>query len=141
MTVPTITVPASRTGRRAQRASAVLGATAAATVGWAVAVLALGVDLHATTGGQTVSVGVGAVVAASLGAGVLGWAALALLERTTRRPLGRWTALAVLVTLASLGGPLSAGDAPASVVTLAGLHVLVAAVLIPALRRTSQAAA
>ena len=63
-------------------------------------------------------------------AGLLGWALLAVLTRTTRRPVTIWRVAAVVALLLSLGGPLSAGAGAAAAVLVA-LHVAVAAVLVP----------
>jgi hypothetical protein len=97
----------------------------------------LGVDLTVGPGGRAQSVGLGSVVLTSLVAGLLGWALLALLESRSRRAATVWTAIAIVVALLSLGGPLSAGAGAAASVVLVALHAVVAAVLIPALRRTS----
>ncbi|MCP9964361.1 DUF6069 family protein [Actinomadura madurae] len=51
-----------------------------------------------------------------------------------------WTVLALAVLVLSLGGPLgSAGDGT-SMAVLTGMHLIVAAVLIPGLGRTARAA-
>jgi hypothetical protein len=123
--------------RRTGRAGAALGAAAAAAVVWVVAVPVLGIDLAVSPGGQPQSVSLGAVVATSSVAGLLGWALLAALETRTRRAVTVWSMIAVTVALLSLGGPLSAGASGAATAALVALHVVVAAVLIPGLRRTS----
>jgi hypothetical protein len=134
------TVPQSTTSQAAHRnrdrALAVLGAVLAVLAVWVVAVPLLGADLLVRTGDQTRPVGVGSVVAISLVAGLLAWALLALLER---RPGGRqrWTAVAVVLLVLSLSGPLTAGETAAAKAGLVLLHLAVAAVLIPGLRRTT----
>jgi hypothetical protein len=45
--------------------------------------------------------------------------------------------VAIVVVLLSLGGPLTSGTTAAAKVTLALMHLAVAAVLIPVLRRSS----
>jgi hypothetical protein len=68
-----------------------------------------------------------------------GWGLLALLERFTARPRTSWTVIAVGVGLLSLAGPLST-IAPTTVtngLSLALMHLAVAAVLIPGLAATA----
>jgi hypothetical protein len=66
-------------------------------------------------------------------AGLAAWGLLALLERTVARPGRVWAAIALAVLVLSLGGPLgSAGDGT-SMAILTGMHLVVAAVLIPGL--------
>jgi hypothetical protein len=79
----------------------------------------------------------------SLVAALAGWGLLALLERFTARPRTIWTAIAVLVGLLSLAGPLStlASTTAANALALALMHLAVAAVLIPILAGTSPAPA
>jgi Family of unknown function (DUF6069) len=79
-----------------------------------------------------------AVIAAVLAA-LAGWGLLALLERFTARPRTIWTAIAVLVGLLSLVGPLStiASTTVANGLSLALMHLAVAAVLIPGLAATA----
>jgi hypothetical protein len=80
----------------------------------------------------------GNVVFASALASLAGWALLAVLERVTTRARTIWTSIAVVVAVLSLGGPLTAAAVTtASRAVLAALHVVVAAVLIPLLARTS----
>jgi hypothetical protein len=79
------------------------------------------------------------VAATSLAAALAGWGLLALLERFTARPRTSWTAIAVLVGLLSLAGPLStiAPTTVANGLSLALMHLAVAAVLIPGLAATA----
>ncbi|WP_219415714.1 DUF6069 family protein [Pseudonocardia nigra] len=118
-----------------RRALAVLGGTATALAVWAVAVPVAGVDLLARTGPEPAPVAAGAVAVAALVTGLAGWALLAVLERTTARPGRIWRVLATAVLLLSLLGPLAQGVGAAAVATLAALHVVVGAVLIPLLPR------
>lgn len=123
--------------RRATRAAGALGAAAAAAALWVLAVPVVGVDLLVTMNGQAQAVGLASVLGVSLTAGLLGWALLALLEWRVRRAAAIWTAVALVVTLLSLGGPLASATNAAAGAVLVGLHLVVAAVLIPALRRSS----
>jgi hypothetical protein len=117
----------------------VIGAAAAALAVWTVAVPLAGVDLTVRTdgGGGIRKVGSGDVVLVSLLAGLAGWGLLALLERFTAHPRRTWTATALVVLALSLLGPLGAGVGTAATVTLAGMHVAAAAVLIPLLARSA----
>jgi hypothetical protein len=129
-------------GRRVGRRALVVAGTVAATaLVWAVGEPLLGHDLVVTSPGKpTQDLGLSAPVVVALGAGLLGWAALAVLERITARALLIWT-IAALVILAASFLPLTGVEASGgSKVVLALMHVAVAAVLIPGLRRTSSRA-
>jgi hypothetical protein len=67
-----------------------------------------------------------------------GWGLLVVLERRTAQARSIWTAITVLAVLASFSLPLFAGVSTSTKVTLAVMHVAVAAVLIPAMRRGSR---
>ena len=111
----------------------------AAVAVWAVAVPLSGTHLLIRFGsGAAQSIGIDYVIGASLAASLAGWGLLALLERRTaraRRILDRHRPCVVVVL--SLRLPLTAGTTLSSKVALALMHVAVAAVLIPALRRSS----
>jgi hypothetical protein len=105
---------------------------------WAIAVPVLGIHLIIRFGSAAPeSVEVGLVAGASALASLAAWGLLALLERRTRRARSIWTAIAVVVLLVSLSLPLSAGTTNSVRATLALMHVVVAAILIPTLRRGS----
>ena len=127
--------PASR--RASSRAAAVLGAAAASGAAWAAAVPLAGVDLRVELGDRAQTVGLGAVVGTALLAGALGWALLAVLEHRTSRAATLWTRIAVVVATLSLVGPLSGGATAAATAVLLALHLVVAAVLVPLLRRST----
>ncbi len=78
----------------------------------------------------------GTVGAVALTASLLGWALLAVLERRTTRAQMAWTWTAVTVLLVSLAGPLTAEASVPAKTTLVVMHLAVAAVLIPTLRRS-----
>jgi hypothetical protein len=131
---------------RHARALAVIAAALAALAVWLITDPLLGIDLTAPTapGSQQLQPITPAIVAsASLVAALGGWALLALLERFTARARTIWTAVALLVALLSLAGPLStlASTSAANAVALALMHLAVAAVLIPGLAGTSPAPA
>jgi hypothetical protein len=136
MTTTPSTEPLTRR-RHALRGAAVVCATLAAVLVWVVAVPIGGVDLQVEMGGETEAVDLRAVAVVALGSGLLGWALLALLEWRIRRAATIWTAVALVVTLLSLAGPLTSATNAAAGAVLVGLHLVVAAVLILALRRTS----
>ena len=131
----------SRTVRWRTRALAVVAAMAAALTVWVTAHLLLGVDLKILMSGgtQTMQVGWGSVLVVSLIASLIAWGLLAVLERFIVRARTTWTVIALAILLLSFAGPLfGAGDASAGAkVSLALMHVAVAAVLIPLLARTS----
>jgi len=130
---------------RRARALAVIAATLAALAVWLITDPLLGIDLTGTTrpGSQQLQPITPALVAgASLAVALAGWALLALLERFTARARTIWTAVALLVALLSLAGPLSIlASTEANVLALALMHLAVAAVLIPMLAGTSPAPA
>jgi hypothetical protein len=111
----------------------------AAVLAWLVAVPIVGIDLLVRPGGSAAQqVGLGSVVAVSLLASLLGWGLLALLERlVSRRALTAWTVVAVVVLMVSLTGPLTAAANAAVAIALVLMHLLVGAVLIMGLRRTT----
>ena len=121
----------------ARRAGAVVGAVIAAVLAWVVAVPVGGVDLEVDMDGRTEGVGLRDVVVVALGSGLLGWALLATLEWRVRRAPALWTASAIAVTLLSLLGPLAWAATTGALAVLVCLHLVVAAVLIPAMRRTA----
>ncbi|MFG1928129.1 DUF6069 family protein [Cryptosporangium sp. NPDC048952] len=124
--------------RAGTRSLAVAGATAAAVAGWVVIGPIAGADLVVVgNNGRTLTVGVGAVIFLSVLAGLAAWALLALLERVTTRARVIWLAAAAVVLLLSFA-PLTGSDATTETrVGLAALHVVVAAVLIPVMWRSS----
>jgi len=120
------------------RTIAVLSATAAALAVWTLASPVLGVDLQVQRQpGQLEAVSAAEVLLSSLVVSLAGWASLAILERFTTRAGRVWTVLALLVLTLSMAGPLAGGTTTAGKVALALMHLTVAAVLIPALQRSS----
>ncbi|GAA0473002.1 hypothetical protein Ade02nite_86920 [Paractinoplanes deccanensis] len=112
--------------------AATLAATAATTVAAALA-RALGVDFEIPDGGETIPVagvavvtGFFSVVGVVIAVGLLRWSA---------RPAERFVATAASLTAVSLIPPFLAGADPATVAALVALHLVAAAVMIPALAR------
>lgn len=121
------------------RALAVIGAAIAAVVIWAIAVPLLGVHLLVRFGTSVPqSVGIDYVIGGTLIGSLVGWGLLAFLERRTARARSIWTAVAAVAVLVSLGLPLSAGVSASTKLTLAVMHVAVAAVVIPVMRSGSR---
>jgi hypothetical protein len=139
MTTTTTTNRRSTIGRIRQRVLTVAAAVVAAVLAWLVAVPIFGIDLLVRPGGGAAQqVGLGSVVAVSLLASLLGWGLLALLERlVSRRALTAWTVVAVVVLMLSLSGPLTAATSAAVAIALVLMHLVVGAVLIMGLRRTT----
>ena len=139
MTNTTTTNRRSTIGRIRQRVLTVAAAVVAAVLAWLIAVPIVGIDLLVRPGGSAAQqVGLGSVVAVSLLASLLGWGFLALLERlVSRRALTAWTVVAVVVLMLSLSGPLTAATNAAVAIALVLMHLVVGAVLIMGLRRTT----
>jgi hypothetical protein len=135
--------PATEVSRRRRvRLTAVVAAVLATLALWATAAVVFEVDLltPATPDHPSQRVGPVMVATVALTAAAAGWGLLAVLERFVARARTIWTVVAVAVLLASFAGPLSgSGITVANRAILALLHVTVAAVVIPALRRSSPA--
>jgi hypothetical protein len=128
--------------RRRLRAVAAVGAVVATSAIWLVA-SALGADFRLTDAAGSVVLSLPTIIAFTLWFVSLGWLSLALLERFSRRrrPIAArtaWTVLAASVTALSLV-PIYLENATAGTkVSLTVIHLAVAAVLIPALRRSAR---
>ncbi|MBB5114168.1 DUF6069 family protein [Micromonospora echinospora] len=133
----TIPTAVTRPTRRRVRLLTVLAATVATLLGWVIAVPLAGVELTARTGSDVQRVTPVAVAVSTLLAGLAGWALLALLERLTARARTVWTAVAALVLLVSLLGPLGGGVGRAATLTLVAFHLVAGTVLITGLRRAA----
>ena len=139
-TAPT-TIPATTTGkarRRRLRAAAAIGAAVATSAIWLVA-SALGADFRLTDAAGSVVLNLPTIIGFTLWFAVLGWGSLALLERLTRRrPTAArtaWTVLATAVTALSLVPIYLENATTGTEASLTVIHLTVAAILIPALRR------
>lgn len=112
---------------------ATLVAMVATTVGAALA-RAGGVSLHLPGAAEPIPVaGVGVMTGIFSLVGIV--IALAV-RRWAARPAERWVQVAVALTTLSLVPPLLTGAGSATVVTLVALHLVAAAVMIPALARS-----
>ncbi|GAA4097834.1 DUF6069 family protein [Nonomuraea soli] len=120
--------------RRRDRALAVAAATVAASI-----VSLLAPAPVVVMGGQPpMTIGLPMVAGFTLVLSLLGWAALALLERFTARARTAWTSLSVVVLALSLVPPLSATATTGAKLVLCAMHVVAGAALIPLLRRTAR---
>ncbi|MBQ1020775.1 hypothetical protein KBX71_23265 [Micromonospora sp. D93] len=134
MSAATVTTPAPSPLRR--RALGVAAAVVACLVIWAIGALA-GVDYTVESPGQPATViGAGAIVTVALGAALLGWAALALLERfATRVARPVWISVAIVVTVLSFFPLLSVEATGGAKLVLGATHMAVAVALITLLPR------
>lgn len=134
------TAVASRhVGRTTGRVLTVAGAAAAAVALWALVGPVGGVVLDVRLNGVVQRVGPVAVVVASLLAGLAAWGLLTLVERRRSRARRTWTIVVVAGLLLSLAGPLGAAVGIACTLSLVGMHLVVAAVLLVGLGRSRAA--
>jgi Family of unknown function (DUF6069) len=114
-----------------------IAAAAAALILWTVVDPIGGLDLTVGKPGATSHIGAVSVILAALISCLIGWALLSVFERTLRRPARLWTITATVVFLLSLAvGPVNGTDG-GDKLALAGLHLIVAAVVIPWLRASA----
>ncbi|WSQ06572.1 DUF6069 family protein [Streptomyces sp. NBC_01231] len=126
--------------RRGTRSLAVVAGAAVALLAWLVTAKLTGthLDVRAGSGDPVQSVGVAAVVVVAAAAGVAGWVSLAVLERLVpARARAIWTALAVVILVLSLAGPLDQGTTTGAKAGLVALHLVTGMVLVPMLARTA----
>ncbi|UQU67986.1 DUF6069 family protein [Couchioplanes caeruleus] len=116
------------TGAAAAVAAAVVTTLAAALA------RAAGVDFDVPDGGESIPLPGFAVVTGFFS--VLGIVIAGALLRWSARPARRFVATTVSLTAVSLVPPVLSGADAATVVTLIGLHLVAAAVVIPALARS-----
>lgn len=144
-TIPTTratTIPASAqrsisaTCRRGERAVAVGLSALATSAVWAVADIS-GTDFRLSDAQSSVVIGLPTVVGFTLFCAGFGWAALAVLERFARRAVAAWTGLAIGVLLLSIVPIFLEHATDGTRLALVVIHVVVAAVLIPLLRRSA----
>lgn len=115
-------------------------AAAAATLNVVVAALArsAGVDLE-VTGGEAIPVS--GIAFVTLVLSVVGLLIASALSRWSSSPVQWWLRTTVALTAVSLVPPLLAAADAATAVTLVALHLLAAAVVVPAVARTLRAPA
>ncbi|GAA3792142.1 hypothetical protein GCM10022226_09140 [Sphaerisporangium flaviroseum] len=119
------------------RAIAVAGAVAATSLLWLVARI-LGIDLWVDphNGQPAGPVSLTAVLAFTLVFSLLGWGVLAALERFTRRAHTIWTILALAMLAVSFVPLVYVEATPGTKIILTLMHLAVACVLVPLLRRS-----
>ncbi len=132
---PTTTAPS----RTRQRLLAVLAAPVAALIVWLLAVPVLGADLVVKSGDTLQEVVAPMVVLVALVAALAGWGLLAVLERITARARLVWTVVTLVFLALSLLGPLGSAANSFARTTLVCMHLVVGAVVILLLRRSSTA--
>lgn len=137
MTVTSNTGSTTGRTRTSSRAAVVGAAVLAALAVWAVLSQLLGVELETKRGSSMSEIGGVAVAVAAGVMSLAGWGLLDLLERRSPQARRTWTIVALAFTAVSLLGPLGSGVGAGSKVGLAALHLAVAAVVVPGLRRTS----
>lgn len=126
----------STSSRTALRPAAVLAGVTGALAGWLIADPVGGIDLRVIMNDEPTTVGPLDAGGVALAAGLAAWGALALSERAGEEVRRPWTALALTVLVLSLAGPLTAAETTEATLALLGLHLLVGAILIVALRQT-----
>ena len=128
-------------GLRAARLLGVAVAVLVAEAVWSLAEFALGIHLQAPAGAgypEPVDIGPLTVAVATAVLSLLGWGVLAVLEQLTPNARRIWLLVALVALAVSLAMPLTGfGVSLANRAVLVLLHMAVAAVLVPALYRTS----
>jgi hypothetical protein len=119
--------------RPARRALGIVATVVVALAVWAVGSLA-GADYWITDAMGSVRIDLVVVTQVTVVLGLAGWAALALLERFTRRGLAIWTVLAVVVLVASYVPVFLVEATTATRIALLAVHTAVGA-LVVAFRR------
>ncbi|GIJ76410.1 hypothetical protein SAMN05443287_10274 [Micromonospora phaseoli] len=128
--------PVSTNGSLRRRALGVLAAVAGSVATWLVGAL-VGVNYAVLSPGEPETVvNLIPVIVVSLGAALLGWATLAVLERIAgRRATVIWLSLVVAVTLLSFVPLLQVEATVGAKVALGVMHLVVPAALIALLPR------
>jgi uncharacterized protein DUF6069 len=127
--------------RARTRLAGAAGAITAAVTVWLVARYGAGMHLHTPGFGSSqrpASLAPGFVAVVAAAASSLAWAALALVERTARRPRRGWIITGIAVLAVSLSAPLSGhGLTGTGRLALVCMHLTVGAVLIPVFALTT----
>jgi Family of unknown function (DUF6069) len=124
---------------RARALCTATGALAAA-LAWVVEVPLLGIHLNFRFGtGHVQTIGAGQVIGVTVAASLLGWLLLALLQRRTPHARQLWTTIALAALAASLALPLAVVTTTSAAAGLIAMHLIVGAVVIPAMARTARA--
>jgi len=130
-------VPHIKQGRAPALCAA--GGALAAALAWIVEVPVLGLHLNVRFGaGHTQTIAIGQVIGVTVAASLLGWLLLALLERRTPHARIRWTTIALVALAASLALPLAVATTTSAAAGLVVMHIIVGAVVIPAIAHTAR---
>jgi hypothetical protein len=126
--------------RRRTRAFGVLAAVLGALVVWTIEGPILGARMEVPQGGTVEHITWDRVLFVSTLVSLAGWGLIAVLERfVPRYARGIWTVAAVVVLLLSFFQPVLGADiTPGTRVGLCIIHITVASILIPVIRRTSK---
>lgn len=108
-------------------------AAGVAALVWFGATQVAGVDLAVRSGSGTQHVNVISVIVTTLVVALAGGGLLRALQRRTTKGRSTWTTIALVVWLVSFAGPLGART-PSAGLVLAGMHLVVGAVVIVGLR-------
>ena len=135
VTTPTYATPAAGTGTASLRRSTVVVGVAAAAVTTAVAAAARGAGVPLTIDGETIPLA-GFAQMTFLGA-VLGGLLLAVLNRRSATAGRRFLQATVALTLLSCVPSVAWPDDAATKVALVAMHLLAAAIIVPALARSA----
>ncbi|MFC8850052.1 MULTISPECIES: DUF6069 family protein [unclassified Micromonospora] len=133
--------PLPRAKRIRNRALVVLAGVVAAALVWVLAVPVFGAEVSVPEqyGSDTkIDLTLGAVIFATLFAGLAGWLSLAAAEKILkRRGALIWTVVAALFLLITLPWRMP-GFSTTNILVLVGLHLVVGAVFIPGLPRAAR---
>ncbi|SDD70692.1 DUF6069 family protein [Glycomyces harbinensis] len=125
--------------RTAGRRMLALAAVAVASLAvWVLTGLVGGILPTVLLNGDEQVVGPVAIVVSSLIAGSAAWALLAILERKAKRPRRTWLIISAATLAVSLAGPLTSSVDTESRVVLCAMHLVVGAVLILGLDRSTR---
>ncbi|MEV4115804.1 DUF6069 family protein [Nonomuraea sp. NPDC049695] len=125
------------TSTRRARALGVGAAVLSTTLLW-LAALAVNIDLRVDPPGDgqpAMIVGLPVTIGSTLVLALIGWGTLAVLERFVRRAGTIWTGLAIAALMLSFVPILSVEATAGTKTVLSLMHLAVAAILIPTLRR------
>ncbi|MGI8483619.1 MAG: DUF6069 family protein [Thermomicrobiales bacterium] len=132
------TVPTRRELIWQRRALAIVVAVVVNVIILGIGRLANGDLPIAKVGSDAQTIGVALVIGVTALVGILAWVLLDVLERTMTHSRARmiWTAVAVVVFLLSLLGPLGSAQNTYSRVLLVCMHIGAAATIIPLMRQS-----
>ena len=132
------TVPTRRELIWQRRALAVVVAVVVNVIILGIGRLAKGDLPVAKVGSDAQTIGVALVIGVTALVGIIAWGLLAILERAMTHERARtiWTAVAVVIFLLSLLGPLGSGVGTSSKIMLACMHIGAAATIIPLMRQS-----